>query len=253
MLKRISSRISYLEHDPRTDRPHLVLIAGDKYAFMVDAGSSEAHMRLFLQELEAALLPRPSFIGVTHAHWDHSFGMCAAPCPTVACRLTGQILAGFKGQRWDDEALNERLAKREETLFAVEMIRAEYPDRSALKIVDADILFEKTLCFDLGGVHCEMIHVGGPHTPDGVIIYVPEERYLFLGDSNGPDMDHLDWVYDPLCPEKLPEVLATLPYDRALLAPYMTALEKLEFDTCLQSHAPPQSKAQLFAYLEQRL
>ncbi|MFP3339793.1 hypothetical protein R0J91_17575, partial [Micrococcus sp. SIMBA_131] len=41
---------------------------------------------------------------------------------------------------------------------------------------------------DLGGVTCVLQHVGGDHAADSVVVYIKEEKILFLGDCFYPDI-----------------------------------------------------------------
>lgn len=45
-----------------------------------------------------------------------------------------------------------------------------------------DLLFENRLEVDLGEVTCVIQHVGGSHASDSVVVYIKEEKILFLGD-----------------------------------------------------------------------
>jgi glyoxylase-like metal-dependent hydrolase (beta-lactamase superfamily II) len=42
--------------------------------------------------------------------------------------------------------------------------------------------FEDEVQIDLGGITCIIKHVGGDHADDSVVIYIKEEKILFLGD-----------------------------------------------------------------------
>lgn len=70
----ISDHISYLEPDHRSDRPVLGYVRGSKLTFAVDAGASAAHVALFYSELKRCCLPLPNLTGISHYHWDHSYG-----------------------------------------------------------------------------------------------------------------------------------------------------------------------------------
>ena len=52
-----------------------------------------------------------------------------------------------------------------------------------VRIALADITFEDALDLDLGGVDVHIEHVGGDHAPDSSVMYVEQDRVLFLGDS----------------------------------------------------------------------
>lgn len=54
----------------------------------------------------------------------------------------------------------------------------EAQDKSGL-----DIGFEEKLKLDLGGVSCVIEHIGGDHSEDSSLVYVENEKIMFLGDS----------------------------------------------------------------------
>ena len=49
---------------------------------------------------------------------------------------------------------------------------------------------------DLGGITCIVEHVGGVHAPDSSIIYVVEDKVLFLADCVYQDFYSGEWSYD---------------------------------------------------------
>ena len=55
-------------------------------------------------------------------------------------------------------------------------------------MVPAFIEFQKELKIDLGGITVTLLHISGPHSRDSIVLYVPSEKVLFLGDSHGKDL-----------------------------------------------------------------
>jgi glyoxylase-like metal-dependent hydrolase (beta-lactamase superfamily II) len=182
IIQQLTRHVRWLPADPATDRPILGAITGTSGTLMVDAGNSPAHAAYFLAELERAGLPAPSFVALTHWHWDHVFGTASLPVPTVAHVETRRAVAAMAGLDWSDAALDRRVAEGTEIAFCRDMIKAELPDRSALRIRPPEIGFSHELELDLGGVTCRIIHVGGDHAADSSIVYVPEDGVMFLGD-----------------------------------------------------------------------
>lgn len=45
-----------------------------------------------------------------------------------------------------------------------------------------DVIFENTLTIDLGNKVCILESIKGTHTDDSTIIYIPDEKVVFLGD-----------------------------------------------------------------------
>ena len=80
------------------------------------------------------------------------------------------------------------MAEGTEIEFCRDMIKAELPDRSSLKLRAPDISFTDQVDIDLSGVTCQVVHVGGDHAADSSIVVIPEEKVVFLGDCIYPDL-----------------------------------------------------------------
>ncbi len=238
MLEKVTERIFCLEHDETTNRPYLGYVRGDRFSVMLDAGNSPAHVKVYMDAVQESGLTKPSFVGITHWHWDHSFGIVALDIPTIASKLTNSKLREMTAWKWDDASMSSRVASREEIAFSDMNIRNEYkiPGLDSIVVKPADIEFTDSLTIDLGGVHCVCYHVGGPHSEDSTVFYIPEERFLFLGDGSGKDLYGLEWTFDPNHMEEFGAILGSLPFDPEKLRPFVEFLENLEFDTCLLGH-----------------
>ena len=135
-------------------------------------------------------LPAPRLVAITHWHWDHIFGAAALDVPAIASRETRRVARVLAGLRWDDESLDRRVEAGEEIAFCRDMIKAELPDRSGLEVRPPEIGFDGEIEVDLGGALCRLIHVGGDHSPDGIVVHAPAERVVFLGDAIYDDLYH---------------------------------------------------------------
>jgi glyoxylase-like metal-dependent hydrolase (beta-lactamase superfamily II) len=150
---------------------------------MLDAGSSAAHARSFLDGLKAAGAAPPGLVVLTHSHWDHVFGAAELGVPVVAQARTAEYLAGIAKLDWSDEALERRLASGEVTQFHVNNIRQELPAPREVRIALADVVFSDSLTFELGDVSVRVQHVANDHTDDGCVMFVEPDRVLFVGDA----------------------------------------------------------------------
>src|SRR5690606_8283743 len=171
-----------------TDRPVLGVIAGSKGSLIVDAGNSPAHARVLLEQMTVAGLPAPRFLVLTHWHWDHWFGAAAFDAPAIAHAETSRILREQVAWEWSDAALDARVEQGIEIAFCRDMLKAELPDRSDLVLCAPDVAFTGEVTIDLGGVTCRLIHVGGDHAADSVVVHVPEARVVFLSDCRYDDI-----------------------------------------------------------------
>ena len=197
MFNKFSDRIYIQPPEHFTDRPNIGLIIGDKYTLLFEAGNSAENVELLKGRLLADNLPQPDFIAISHWHWDHSFGMDAWNLPTIAGEKTNEYLKKVSGWKWDDESMTGRVQTGEDIVFCNEMIKREYPDRSKIKVVSADIVFDGRMTIDLGGgVIVELIHCKGPHASDSILCYVASDHFAFLGDSNCKDLYGFPWHFD---------------------------------------------------------
>jgi glyoxylase-like metal-dependent hydrolase (beta-lactamase superfamily II) len=207
----------------------LGVIAGSRGSLIVDAGNSSAHIDALLLAMAEAGIDPPRFAALTHWHWDHVFGTSRLDIPTCAYAETGRVVAEMATLDWSDEALDERVAAGTEIAFCRDMIKAELPHRSDLVIRTPDILFTDQITIDLGDVHCQLLHVGGDHASDAVVVYVPEDRIVFLGDC---------FYCDIYAPERR--------YTLAKFEPLAEALLGLDATCYLAGHDPePMSRQQL--------
>ncbi|TCJ03951.1 MBL fold metallo-hydrolase [Cytobacillus praedii] len=182
-LEKISDRFWYQTPVSETDRPILGVVIGDKRSLMIDAGNSEAHAKYFLSELEKSNIPLPSIVVLTHWHWDHTFGLSGLDMISVSSRRTKAELEKQVPFEWTDAALDERVQSGVEIEFCANAIKEEYGRERNITITLPEITFETMMQIDLGGVTCQLQHVGGDHAQDSVIVYVKEEKILFLADA----------------------------------------------------------------------
>jgi glyoxylase-like metal-dependent hydrolase (beta-lactamase superfamily II) len=220
-LNQISPHVYWSPPDPTTDRPILGAVAGERGTLIIDAGNSPAHAQQFQQALAQAGVVPPKFMVLTHWHWDHIFGITAWPLPTFASVETQRKVVELAGLDWSDEALDGRVAAGTEIEFCRDMMKAELPDWRQRRLIPPDIAFTHQVELELGGISSHLIYVGGDHAPDATVVYVPEERILFLGDCLYPNLYH-----QPPC------------YTTRLLFPLIDRLLSYEVDYYLEAHNP---------------
>ena len=178
-LKRLTEHIWMLPYEEERDRPNLCYVKGGRMSLAVDAGHSAAHVREFYALLEKENLPLPDLTVLTHWHWDHTFGMHAVHGLTLANERTNRYLAEWK----------EKIEKNGpgEFLAIHESIRREYPAGTEVTVRTADIVFDGELTLDLGGCTVKVVQAEAPHTDDSTLVYVENDRVLFVGDSTCHD------------------------------------------------------------------
>jgi glyoxylase-like metal-dependent hydrolase (beta-lactamase superfamily II) len=171
-MERIGEHVWWLLPGP-PDRPSLCAVVGERWTLALDAGSSRAHTRQFLDGLPA----QPSAVVYTHSHWDHVFGGVEIAGIVIAHARTAEKLAELAQRDWNDDALVN------------DHIREELPAPRTVEVAQADIVFDDAIDFDLGGVTVHVEHVGGDHCDDACVALVEPDGILFVGDalSASPD------------------------------------------------------------------
>ncbi|NFB17586.1 MBL fold metallo-hydrolase [Clostridium botulinum] len=231
-LTKVTDRIYFLENDKEADRALIGYIKGDKYSLMVDAGNSKNHVEKFNNSIEKLNLRLPDYVAITHWHWDHTYGMNAVTGKTIACEITNERLKVMSKWQWTEKAMNQRLLTGEDIEFADTNIRKEYKNLQDIKVIPADIVFKNDLEINLGGLKVILKNVVAPHSADSVIVYVPEERVVFIGDAYSIDFYN------------------NYKYDLAKLQNFINMLESLEFDICFLGHSSPLKKTDIIEYLK---
>lgn len=116
-------------------------------------------------------------IVVSHYHADHIYGLQAfkdyggAP-PVLAQRSTLGYIGGSAASQGEDG--ERRLEQRRQALFP-------WVDEKTV-IVPPDQVFDKEICFELGGIRFEIKHLGPAHAPGDSIMLVKKYGVLFGGD-----------------------------------------------------------------------
>ena len=249
MFDKITDHIYIHPAEHYTDRPNIGYVIGKNKTLVFDAGNSEKHVEKLKKELSEQSLPLPDYVLLSHWHWDHSFGAKFWNAKTIAGTKTNEELKKVASWNWDDISMENRIKSGEDIVFCSEMIKREYPDRSKIEVIPADIVFDGTTSIDLGGVSCELIHSKGPHSEDSVICYIPSEKFVFLGDANCKDLYGKPWEFDIEHEEDFLDNLAKIPYDKNLVEDFIKLLDSLDFTHCISGHSEIMTKTELFESL----
>lgn len=229
-LQKLSNRLFYLPPYSKTDRPILAAIVGDNYTLLIDAGNSSSHAKLFKEQL-ASYHITGDMIALTHWHWDHVFGLSEMNLPSIANFITSDKVNELQKLSWEDQELDERVEAGIEIPFCADAIKLELGEMRDIIIPTPTIIFEKQMKLNLGRVTCIIEHVGGDHSADSNLLYILEEKALFLGDCLYANMYAEKWHYTikKIC--KLLEKIESYDAEIYFLSHHPAPLTKDEFSS----------------------
>lgn len=125
------------------------------------------------EELIAAIrriTPQPiKWVIVSHYHADHIYGLQAFKA--IGARLMAQ--QGAKLYLHSETAALRLQASREELFPWID---------EKTRLVEADRWIEEESTLSLGGLDFRLQHVGPAHTPEDLVVYVPQLKLLLAGD-----------------------------------------------------------------------
>lgn len=207
------------------DRPSLGLIAGAESTLAVDTGNGPGHAHWLLGQAEQLQLPPVRWVALTHWHWDHIMGgraMQERGITLICTPGTRRQLQALSPCKWDNESIAQRVASGLEIPFCQEGILAEYPNQPRpLDPPLPDMVIEGPVTIDLEGVTVRLLPQASDHSPDGLLVFCPEDKVVYLGDSTSPNMYISPWHYT-----------------RERFLPFLDVLSGLEADYYLHAHIP---------------
>jgi len=232
-LKQLTEHAWFLPHDPDENavQSSIGVITTQNKSILIDAGNSPRLARKLRTELIRNNLPPVSRIIYTHHHWDHVYGACEFDVLATAHKLCKAILEEESKKPWGIEYLREEI-KREPKLTVSYNARAKsIEDWKAFRIVVPEDVFETEKVIYLDRLSIELVHVGGEHAEDSIVVKIPQEKVMFIGDCYYPPPAHLRK------PDSAPslEMLRTLQNDA--------------YDLYVEGHAKPFTRTGLLKFL----
>jgi glyoxylase-like metal-dependent hydrolase (beta-lactamase superfamily II) len=149
--------------------PNIGIVVGDRATLVVDTGLGPKNGAIVVKQAEKLAKAPNLYLTTTHFHPEHAMGEQAFPPRTVIIRPAVQ-----------QEEMNLH-AKELMDLFRG--FSAQSKELLAdVKMRPPDIVFDKQITLDLGGIAARLMWLGPAHTRGDELIFVEQDSVLIPGD-----------------------------------------------------------------------
>jgi len=149
--------------------PNVAIVVGSRATLVVDTGMGPRNGAAVMRQVEKLAKGSNLYLTTTHYHAEHVTGEQAFPDRTVLIRPTVQ---------------QADMDKRAAPFIA--MFRSRSPEWDSLlkdvKLRPPDLVFDREITLDLGGVTARLFWLGAAHTAGDELIFVEPDSALIPGD-----------------------------------------------------------------------
>ena len=149
--------------------PNIGIVVGNRATLVIDTGMGARNGAIVAREAEKLAKTPNLYLTTTHFHPEHAMGVEPFPARTILIRPTVQQEEMEKRGSEYIELFRNRSAQFRELLQDV-------------KLRVPDILFDRELKLDLGGVTARLMWFGPGHTKGDELIFVEPDSVLLPGD-----------------------------------------------------------------------
>ena len=182
---------------PRDETPNVIqtnigILRRDHETILIDAGNSPRHARQIITMVNTHGLPPINSIILTHHHWDHSFATASYDASQViAHEKCVEHMMMFAKREWSVDALQAEITENPRREISNNAMIDAIPNWHHLQIAQPTMTFTRTLNLYHERMPIELWHVGGRHADDSIVVHLPKQKVLFIGDSYYPEPYHI--------------------------------------------------------------
>ena len=136
---------------------------------VVDALGSPILAKKLISEIKKITSQKVVAVVISHYHADHVYGLQEFK------KIGAKIYAQGEGRNY----LSSETAKQR--LIASRVDFAPWINANT-RLIDADVWIDQKFKLTIGGVDFLISRVGPAHAPEDLLVYVPSEKVLFVGD-----------------------------------------------------------------------
>jgi glyoxylase-like metal-dependent hydrolase (beta-lactamase superfamily II) len=149
--------------------PNIAIVVGNGATLVVDTGMGARNGATIVREVEKLTKNPKLFLTTTHFHPEHAMGEQAFPAHTVLIRAAVQ-----------QQELDQRKTEYIERFSGMSPQNKEL--LKDVKLRPPDVVFDREMKLDLGGVTARLLWLGPAHTRGDELIFVEPDSVLISGD-----------------------------------------------------------------------
>ena len=149
--------------------PNIAIVTGNNATLVVDTGLGPRNGATAMRVVKKLSIGQKLFLTTTHFHVEHTTGEAAFPAKTVIIRPAVQQEEAEKGITGMIARFSTFSAQNRELLAGV-------------KLRAPDLVFDREVKLDLGGVTARLLWFGAGHTKGDELIFVEPDSTLIPGD-----------------------------------------------------------------------
>lgn len=214
------------DETPNVIQPNIGILRRGAETVLIDAGNSPRHALQISRSIHTQGLPPISTIIFTHHHWDHTFAADSLDARRIiAHEMCAEALAAFAEREWNPGVLADEIAENPKREVSHNAMIDAIREWQHLRIVTPTMTFSKSLTLHHETMPIVLSHVGGRHAEDSIMVHLPKQGVLFVGDSYYPPPYHIREEGDE---------------DLAL--PMLDTFLEMGCDMYIDGHGPPRSR-----------
>jgi glyoxylase-like metal-dependent hydrolase (beta-lactamase superfamily II) len=163
-LRHVSDHVYVLE-----GFPNIGIVVGSRGTLVIDTGLGERNGATVVRVAQRLAKGPNLYLTNTHYHSEHTSGEQAFPPSTIIIRLALQQEEMDKRVQAHLEVFRGQSAQNKDLLQDVRFRKV-------------DLLFDREMKLDLGGVTARLFYLGPAHTKGDMLIFVEEDSVLLPGD-----------------------------------------------------------------------
>ncbi|MEZ4669220.1 MAG: MBL fold metallo-hydrolase [Anaerolineae bacterium] len=183
-LVQITDHIWIFPRDEDSSRmqPNVGIIVTPNHTVLVDGGNSPRHARRIMVALDDIQAPAVSYVIYTHSHWDHVFGSMVFGASAVGHELCHKTLYEMAARTWNTSYVLDEIQRNPARESGLRAMMKAMEDWRNFRIVQPELVFAHLMTLHVDDVRIDLEHVGGQHSPDSIVVRLPEAGVLFTGD-----------------------------------------------------------------------